>query len=153
MGHLSSQYRLEADTMKNPTDVELNLEGKGRNTLIDYTYRDASNNKVHDCVILDGRLTEHQIEKMLASLFENEKFIPGQVGLQDLQDKFEAGREWDDEEDHVWHELVAIQYIDREPTGPKADEVVAAWPADEEGWNVLEHTTRLSGCFPLTMGR
>lgn len=139
--------------MKNQTDVDLNLEGKGRNTLIDYTYRDLSNNKVHDCVILAGRLTEPQIETILGTLFEKEKFIPGQVGLNDLQTKFESSRGWDDQEDQVWHELRSIQYIDRRPTGPKVDEFMAAWPTDEEGWKRDEYHTRLSGCFPLTMGR
>lgn len=139
--------------MKNRTEVELNLGGRGRNTLIDYTYRDASNNKVHDCVILDGRLSETQIEAMLGALFEDEKFIPGQVGLDDLQGRFDHGRAWEEQEDHVWHELRAIEFTDRKPTGPKVEEFVKAWPGNEEGWNAVEHHTRLSGGFPLTMIR
>jgi hypothetical protein len=138
--------------MKNNTNVQLALEGAGRHTLIEYMYRDASNYKQTNVVLLDGRLTEAQIEKILASLDDKQFFIPGQVGLQDLQGEFEHGAGWHEQDDHVWHELQTIEYRDGRPNGLKAEDVATAWPTSAEGWNVAEHQARLSGSAPLTPG-
>jgi len=43
-------------------------------------------------------------------------FIPGQVGLRDLQDSFGVNNaEWHEEYDHIWHELDAIEWTDKMP--------------------------------------
>lgn len=64
-----------------------------KNTAIKYKYRDASNNKVAATVIFAGRLSTAQTEAFLASLSQDGSngegdFIPGQVGLKDLQNSF-----------------------------------------------------------------
>ncbi|MGY3582283.1 hypothetical protein ACVIGB_000792 [Bradyrhizobium sp. USDA 4341] len=138
--------------MKNEPTINLALEGSGQHTLIEYIYRDKSNNKKTSIVLLDGRLSKSQIEKMLVGLDKELQFIPGQVGLPDLQNEFEQTSGWLAQDDHVWHELQAIEYRDGRPNGPKAEDVAVAWPTSAEGWNVAEHAARLSGTATLTPG-
>ncbi|MCR4313072.1 MAG: hypothetical protein NUV58_02395, partial [Candidatus Roizmanbacteria bacterium] len=52
------------------------------NTLITYQYRDASNFKESDTVIIRGLLSINDIEEYL---YEKEYFIPSEIGLKDLQ--------------------------------------------------------------------
>jgi hypothetical protein len=131
--------------MQNNTDVHLALEGPGGHTLIEYMYRDASNYKTTKVVLLEGRLTDQQIEKILGTLEDKMFFIPGQVGLPDLQGEFEHGAGWHEQDDHVWHELQSIEYRDGRPNGPNAEDMAAAWPSDAQAWNEAEHQARLSG--------
>jgi hypothetical protein len=69
------------------------------NTLISYLYRDESNHKQYATIIVAGRITFEQVRPYLN---ENEWFIPSQVGLEDLQERW--GR-IDPDLDHVWHEF------------------------------------------------
>ena len=69
------------------------------NTRINYLYRDASNYKVPNNVVIKGILSKKEIELILDSLNEEEYFIPEQVG-------FPAERFGDiTEDDHCWMEL------------------------------------------------
>ncbi|MCR4343114.1 MAG: hypothetical protein NUV40_04465, partial [Patescibacteria group bacterium] len=51
-------------------------------TSITYQYRDASNYKEFDTVIISGLLSLNGIEEYL---YEKEYFIPSEIGLKDLQ--------------------------------------------------------------------
>jgi len=70
----------------------------GRNTAISYLYRDASNYKVHNHVVVEGILDEQDRKLILDSLDEGLYFIPEQVGLP--ADKYSGT-----EDDHPWFEL------------------------------------------------
>jgi hypothetical protein len=84
------------------------------NTRIDYLYRDRSNYKQHASVVLAGELSAREVDDIGATLRDGELFIPAQVGLPELQDRFPA---WTDD-DHVWHELIEIRSTDERPTSP-----------------------------------
>ena len=69
------------------------------NTRMEYLYRDASNYKSPNQVIVAGTITEEQKEAILQTLEDGTYFIPEQVGL-DLY------RGWDiTEDDHPFCEL------------------------------------------------
>lgn len=69
------------------------------NTKIEYLYRNASNYKVQNQCIIQGALTETQMEAILDCLDSGEFFIPSQVGLPEKRfDKIT-------EDDHPWFEL------------------------------------------------
>lgn len=69
------------------------------NTKISYLYRDASNYKQHNEVVVFGTFTEYQIDAIMDCLDKGEYFIPKQVGLPE-----ERFGEWT-EDDHCWFEL------------------------------------------------
>ena len=80
------------------------------NTRIVYQYRDADNYKAIHSVILPGTLDAAETNAIRANLDEYEFFIPGQVGLPDLQDSFQnCASYWHPEKDHPWHELLRIE--------------------------------------------
>ena len=77
------------------------------NTKFSYLYRDAGNYKFFKDVVLDGVLS---LDQLNPSLWESEYFIPSEVGLPDLQPEPLTV------DDHIWHEIDAIEYTDDEPT-------------------------------------
>jgi len=85
------------------------------NTEISYMYRDAGNWKQFNTVVLLGKMSPENIELIFAILEDGNLFIPEQVGLEKLQDR------WDklySDIDHVWHELNRddIEIVDDLPT-------------------------------------
>jgi hypothetical protein len=77
------------------------------NTLFEYQYRDASNYKKFNTVIIKGELTYNDIAPFL---HEEEFFIPSIVGLKDLQNlPF-------NEDDHIWHTIVNLQIFNSNTT-------------------------------------
>ncbi len=70
-----------------------------KNTRISYLYRDASNYKQHNEVIVPGTFTPEQIETIIGCLDAGEYFIPVQIGFPEVR--------FDDitEDDHCWFEL------------------------------------------------
>jgi hypothetical protein len=87
------------------------------NTVIWYMYRDADNYKAGGRAILEGTLTRAQKQAIEAKLDEEKYFIPGQVGLADLQDSFVGCEsEWNPDRDHPWHTLSSIEETDLSPT-------------------------------------
>ena len=72
------------------------------NTIIYYLYRDRSNYKEDEEIILEGTLTPQQIDNIFKKFDNGEFFIPSQVGLDNLQDRM---FNFPTEDDHVWHEL------------------------------------------------
>jgi len=69
------------------------------NTSITYQYRDASNYKEFNTVIIRGLLSLDNIE---VYFYEKEFFIPSEIGLKDLQ------LESLTPDDHIWHEILKI---------------------------------------------
>ena len=96
------------------------------NTRIDYLYRDGSNYKAAGHAVLTGAADAGQIAAIMALMdcdFGSgpASFIPGQVGLEDLQGCFATATGqsvWDDEVDHPWHEVTGIETTDQPATVP-----------------------------------
>ena len=68
------------------------------NTKINYLYRDASNYKVYNQVIVAGEITPEHLRRIADTLDEGEYFIPSVVGLPEK--KFETQTD----DDHLWFE-------------------------------------------------
>jgi hypothetical protein len=89
---------------------------------LDYLYRDAANWKTSEFAYLAGDLTDEQIET-LNELAGEPVFIPGQIGLPDLQENLGSL----DENSHVWHEIVSVERSGFAPTvGATAQEFYEA---------------------------
>lgn len=95
----------------------IDLSGAGANTVIDYGYRDGANYKTAGQAVLAGRISPSDAAALCRNLYDGEAFIPGQVGLQDLQDSFSGCEsEWNPDFDHPYHELFKIKYSGATPT-------------------------------------
>lgn len=101
------------------------------NTMINYLYRDASNYKVRNKVIIKGILSKKEIELILDSLDEKEYFIPEQVG-------FPAERFGDiTEDDHCWMELTKDDFtlsMETPNIDLTSDEVVERFRKAKNHW-------------------
>jgi len=87
------------------------------NTRITYMYRDGANYKTSRAVVVAGALTPDQAAALLRCCEEAGDFIPGQIGLPDLQDSFQGCEShWDPELDHPVHELTSIKLTTAQPT-------------------------------------
>ena len=106
------------------------------NTQIIYQYRDAANYKFFDTVIVGGSFSLGDIEKYL---YDNEFFVPAEVGLKGLQP------EKLNNNDHIWHEILEISHTNKKPTVTiTAEEIVLNFErASLEEWNILEASERL----------
>lgn len=71
------------------------------NSKFSYLYRDASNYKQFGYVVFSGEYAEQDKTLLLDNLHEGDFFIPEDVGLQPLQEKFESVSI----DDHPWHEI------------------------------------------------
>lgn len=94
------------------------IAGNGENTRISYMYRDASNYKAKRSLVFFGRLNSRDVKMLFAySQIEDVDafFIPGQIGLPDLQDSFEGVQSaWDPDEDHPYHVITDIELVDHD---------------------------------------
>lgn len=105
------------------------------NTKISYLYRDASNYKQHNEVIVHGTFTEEQIDTIIECLDSGEHFIPKQIGFP--KKRFEEITE----DDHCWFELSRDCF---EETDAEADiemspeEVVARFVETAGEWDDSE---------------
>lgn len=118
-------------------------------TVIPYMYRDASNYKEGDHIILEGTLSDEQIKAIEAKLDEGENFIPADLnlGLDELQDRLTS---FPSEDDHVWHELQLneLEVVATVPDGSNiipSEDFVAAFEkiADSNSWDVAGCMERL----------
>lgn len=75
------------------------------NTRIDYLYRDASNYKQPNSVVVSGLFTARQVGEILGCLNDGEYFIPSQVGLPETR----FGEITED--DHCWLNLEVIASV------------------------------------------
>jgi hypothetical protein len=105
------------DAIENAS-VTLN-EADGPNTKVSYMYRDGYNYKTANEVVFAGQISPQQVEDLGKALKDRAYVIPGQVGLEDLQDSFMDASEWNPDADHVWHELAEIAYTSKPPTEPQ----------------------------------
>lgn len=106
------------------------------NTSITYLYRDASNYKQFDTVIISGQLSLNDIEDFF---YEKEFFIPSEIGLKDLQP------ENLNQYDHIWHEILEISHTQEKPTvNITAKKIISNFrKASQEEWNILDASTRI----------
>src|SRR5579875_1140471 len=82
-----------------------------KNTRLAYCYRDASGYQQSEEIILVGELSfKRDIQPYL---YEGEFFIPDQVGLPNLQGRFE---DFPAEDDHPWHTIADVSLADDAPT-------------------------------------
>jgi hypothetical protein len=90
-----------------------------KNTRLTYGYRDASGSGQTEEIILAGELSFQQ--DIQPYLYEGEFLIPDQVGLPNLQGRFE---DFPNEDDHPWHTIREISLTDEAPTAQvTADEI------------------------------
>lgn len=103
------------------------------NTTMNYLYRDASNYKVWNTVVLSGQITEEQKKQIFDCLAEGDNFIPSQVGLPEK--RFETINE----DDGPYFELdtsYAFEETEDEPTvDMSVDELVDAFRQCKGKWN------------------
>lgn|SRR3546814_846193 len=88
-------------------------EAAAANTVIDYMYRDGSNWKTGAQVIFAGRITRDEISMILNARYDDGWFIPGQVGMTDLQEG------WDSQLDHPFHEICGFELTLAAPDDPR----------------------------------
>ena len=109
-----------------------------KNTKINYLYRDASNYKVSNTAIINGLLSQEDIQEIVSCLYDGDWFIPSLVGLP--ENRFEK---WT-VDDHPWFKLTDYGF---EPTDEPATVTITSaelldnfrklkdhW--DEEGVNI-----------------
>ena len=106
------------------------------NTRIWYLNRDSSNYKTYHSPVLAGEMTEEQWKRICVCLFEDESFIPDQVGLDDT-------RNWiyDPEVDHPWWELAGYELVSQAPTikHPTVKELVAWFETVNGQWDSMPY--------------
>ena len=115
----------------------------GRNTRIDYMYRDAGNWKQYPEMpfIVAGALTDEEIDRLRGTLVENDNFVAGQVGMDALQGQVTPGTD-----DHGYCEVEDITLTDDAPTYGHctAQELLARFEAAAaEGWDPVAECERL----------
>src|SRR3546814_3502332 len=76
-------------------------------------YRDGSNWKTGAQVIFAGRITRDEISMILNARYDDGWFIPGQVGMTDLQEG------WDSQLDHPFHEICGFELTLAAPDDPR----------------------------------
>ena len=102
------------------------------NTLIEYLYRDAGNNKVWNEVVIAGEMTQEQCTTIERSLADGLYFVPELIGLPIK--RFDS---YDPELDHPLCELDvrAIKHSEREATINVAlEEFVFSFVRNKDRW-------------------
>lgn len=103
-----------------------------KNTRIFYLYRDASNYKVTNEVVVHGTMTEEQKAIIMDSLDCGEYFIPSQVGLPEV--RFGSITE----DDHCWFELTEDDFVettDLPSVSCDVNELVNAFHSHKGKWD------------------
>ena len=88
------------------------MEKRNKNMAFHYMYRDGSNWKRHGEVVFTGEPEDYDnYEKELRKCFEdNDNFMADQI---DVPERF--GWNGGDEDDHCWHEFVAVPETSSDP--------------------------------------
>lgn len=101
-------------------------------TRINYLYRDASNYKKANFIIVPGRYSTEQIQSIIGSLFDGGWFIPSKVGFPE-----EKIDDTETEDDHPWFELCADDFEDSDEA-PQIDktpeEIVQLFLDNKDHW-------------------
>lgn len=103
------------------------------NTKISYLYRDASNYKAYNEVIIKGKISPEQINQIMECLDDGEYFIPCQIGFPEIR----IGKV-DPEVDHCWFELERSSFectSEPETVDMAAEELVQAFKEARGNWN------------------
>lgn len=108
------------------------------NTIIEYLYRDASNYKRWNRVIIGGEMTQENLRRIEAKLFDCEYFVPHDVGLPEHR----IVSDYRTDDDHCWFEWQTYDDAELTSAPPTVDltvdqlvsnfESVIQW--DEYGW-------------------
>lgn len=113
------------DPYEGQCEIELDATKPGPNTTVDYMYRDGANYKCCRDVVFSGRADRAHLALLCMCLDDEGGFIPGQVGLADLQDSFQGCESaWDPDLDHPFHELCGMATTDAPATGGDLREFV-----------------------------
>lgn len=107
------------------------------NTIISYIYRDASNYKKRQRVIVKGEVSKSDEQAIYESLNEGLYFIPRQVGLP--EERFDDSPT---EDDHCWFEMEegSFEYTELPPTeNITAAEVVKAFQETNGAWDDVHY--------------
>lgn len=106
-------------------------------TLIPVMYRDAHNYKAYGDILLEGIITDTQIEAIRTSLRETTHYVPGQLGLGHLAHQAWPGSTYDDDDN--WHEmfLSEIRRVDL------ADAALIRERGTQEGGTVAEFLAKV----------
>jgi hypothetical protein len=96
------------------------------NTQISYRYADKRNCKQFTTIVVNGTITWEQIAPYLVL---EQSFVPGQVGLEDLQLRFALPGA-----DHPWHQITP------EDLKPTEAEPTVALSGEDLAWRIA-HTT------------
>lgn len=121
------------------------------NTKINYLYRDGSNYKSHNKVVVAGEITAEHLRRIADTLNEGEYFIPSVVGLP--ENRFET---WTDD-DHFWYEweiddedfdldASGCELTDEQPTVPLTVDQLVENFEKAQPW-VRETTVQVKGCL------
>lgn len=105
-----------------------------RNTAINYLYRDADNYKIRNRCVLNGLMTEEQINKICLCLDCGEFFIPHVVGLDEERFSEET------EADYPWFELGSYSFecTDNRPTTDVTPaQLINAFQKAKDRWEEL----------------
>ncbi|MFN2316549.1 MAG: hypothetical protein ABR551_04270 [Gemmatimonadales bacterium] len=106
-----------------------------------YLYRDASNYKAHEDMLLKGELTPELEARLRGALIDDEYFIPEKVGVPSLRERlyqYSDGASTDD--DHLLHEVLEIRAATPEEASAGAalmsvEELVRRFEAvSAQGW-------------------
>lgn len=107
-----------------------------KNTRINYTYRDASNLKTYNQIIVSGIITDQQKSEILSCCESGEYFIPEQIGWDLLRD-------WDiTEDDHPFAELGKCSFEltdDKVTSSMSVNDVVKAFLACKNNWDAAKY--------------
>ena len=100
-------------------------------------YRDASNYKVFESVVLAGELLMETLAPCLGTISTGREFIPSQVGLEDLQPRMLS---YPSADDHVWHELESVELTSSPVTKPElsAAQLLQNFRDVQGEWNVAD---------------
>lgn len=101
------------------------------NTRLNYLYRDASNWKTCNSVILSGKMTDEQFAEMKDCCEDgHEMFVPEQVGL-DLIRNWETTAD-----DHPYCELEDYEYVNDKPTTDMTiEELLEEFRSARDNWH------------------
>lgn len=108
------------------------------NTLISYVYRDGNNYKQGEFLVVPGEMDKNAV---FDCCDEGEYFIPGQVGLPELQPQMTS---FPSAADHVWHELEDIELTEEEPNAKMtAEDLEKRFEEAKDNWDVCGAMERL----------
>ena len=102
-----------------------------KNSKIYYLYRDASNYKYFNEIIIYGAL---RLEDLKPFFHDHQFFVPSEVGLLDLQPEIFTI------DDHIWHELYSIEPTNVKPSiDMTANEFIKLFESlHAQEWNEFE---------------